>query len=29
LGNYQEVRARHLQLRVAEFLRAGGFDTDG
>ncbi len=25
LGNYQEVRARHLQQRVREFLDAGGF----
>jgi hypothetical protein len=25
LGNYQEVRARHLQLRVREYLAAGGF----
>jgi phenylpropionate dioxygenase-like ring-hydroxylating dioxygenase large terminal subunit len=26
LGNYQEIRARHLQRRVAEVLAAGGFD---
>lgn len=28
LGNYQEVRARHLQQRVRDHLRAGGFDAD-
>jgi hypothetical protein len=28
LGNYQEVRARHLQQRVRDHLRAGGFTTD-
>lgn len=28
LGNYQEVRARHLQQRVREYLRAGGFAVD-
>ncbi len=28
LGNYQEVRARHLQRRVREHLVAGGFDPD-
>jgi hypothetical protein len=25
LGNYQEVRARHLQMRVLELLSEGGF----
>ena len=28
LGNYQEVRARHLQQRVRDHLRAGGFTAD-
>ncbi len=28
LGNYQEVRARHLQKRVRDHLRAGGFTAD-
>ena len=26
LGNYQEVRARHLQQRVREYLTAGGYE---
>jgi hypothetical protein len=28
LGNYQEVRARHLQMRVRDHLVAGGFRVD-
>ena len=28
LGNYQEVRARHLHLRVRDHLEAGGFGVD-
>ena len=27
LGNYQEVRARHLQQRVREYLDAGGYSS--
>lgn len=29
LGNYQEVRTRHLQRRVCEFLEAGGYAPGG
>jgi hypothetical protein len=29
LGNYQEIRARHLQQRVREFLLAGGYQPEG
>ncbi len=28
LGNYQEVRTRHLQTRVAEYLKSGGYEFD-